>query len=248
MFQSSTKSIQIIQIFTLILSLVGLFFFNFTIENILISFIFYFLYSGIGISLMMHRYYSHKSFQFRFNIIKHIFNIFAILAGRGSMLGWVYIHRLHHMYADTKNDPHLLSSNFIKILFPDYSTFYKKIDLRVIKDLLNTTNIKIDKYYNLIIIFWVLIISYLLGIEFLYFAWIIPVMITHLVLNSFLYYGHTEKEKICEDKSKNSWIYALIIWGEGWHNNHHINPKNWKYSNKWYELDIISFIIRMIKI
>jgi stearoyl-CoA desaturase (delta-9 desaturase) len=46
------------------------------------------------------------------------------------------------------------------------------------------------------------------------------------------------------DSSKNSaiaWIFSL---GEGWHNNHHNNPRNYRSGEKWWELDHSAFIIK----
>jgi hypothetical protein len=55
----------------------------------------FYSYSILGISMMLHRYYSHKSFKLD-NLAKWFYTVFAVLAGRGSPLGWVYIHRIHH--------------------------------------------------------------------------------------------------------------------------------------------------------
>ena len=41
---------------------------------------------------------------------------------------------------------------------------------------------------------------------------------------------------------------VLITFGESWHNNHHANAKDWKQGLKWWEIDLTSWIIRLIKV
>lgn len=248
MFSSNSKSISAIHLFTIFISIIGLFYFDFTINNFLIFVTAYFLYSGIGVSMMLHRYYTHRSFEFKNIFIKWLFTFFAITSGRGGILGWVYIHRLHHLHADTKNDPHAPSDNKINIFFPSYLKFDKNINLRLIKDILITPFIVIDKYYVLLILVYASILFYINPVLF-YFGWILPVMLTHFVLNSFLYFGHNTGYRNFNnvDKSKNIWLYSILLWGEGWHNNHHNNPSKWHFKFKKWEIDIVSIFIRLVK-
>lgn len=50
-----------------------------------------------------------------------------------------------------------------------------------------------------------------------------------------------------DDKSYNNIFISIITLGEGWHNNHHADPKNWDTKKNWWELDPTAFVIRMIK-
>jgi len=40
------------------------------------------------------------------------------------------------------------------------------------------------------------------------------------------------------DNSTNNWWVALLTFGEGWHNNHHADPRCVRHGLAWYELDI----------
>jgi stearoyl-CoA desaturase (delta-9 desaturase) len=248
MFKSSPLTVSLVQYLTAILAVGGIWFFDFNIQNYLLVILGYFLYSGIGISMMLHRYYTHKSFEFNNNIVKWICTFFAVVAGRGGIIGWVYIHRMHHAFSDTDKDPHMPNFNLKGMLFPTYSHFDKNINLRIVRDLLDRSYLKIDEYYNLIILAWALTLL-AVSPEALYFFWIVPVALTHIVLNSFIYMGHLTGYVNYEhrDNSKNSWIYAILFWGEGWHNNHHSNPKNWSMGTKWWEIDLIAPVIRILK-
>jgi fatty-acid desaturase len=37
------------------------------------------------------------------------------------------------------------------------------------------------------------------------------------------------------------------MWGEGWHNNHHHDPKNMRFGQKWYELDVTYWVLRLFR-
>jgi stearoyl-CoA desaturase (delta-9 desaturase) len=247
-FASSAYTLTSIQIITTLLTIAGFFYFDFTANNLLMFFIFYFLYSGIGVSMMMHRYWTHHSFEFKYSIIKWLFTWFALMAGRGSVLGWVYVHREHHKYSDSENDPHAPKHARWRVFFPHMLGYGKTINKFLIKDLMTPLQLKINQYYVLLILLWILFLS-LFGLDVLYFYWIMPVAVTQLVLNSFIYFGHTHgyRNHDLKDDSKNLWIYSILFWGEGWHNNHHKNPGNWNNQTKWWEIDPIAWVIRMVK-
>ena len=248
MLDSSSKSVISIYALTLIFSVIGFPFFDFTTSNLLLILLGYFLYSCIGVSMMMHRYYTHKSFEFKSKIVKWLFTMFAVVSGRGAVIGWVYIHRLHHAHSDTEKDPHVPNLNILNLFFPNYSNFDKKVNLRIVKDLLNKPHIFIDKYYNLLILLWAALLA-CISLDLFYFGWVIPVVLTHTALNAFLYFGHTYgyTNHDHRDQSKNLWPFSILLGGEGWHNNHHKNPKNWNLREKWWEIDITGLIIKVVK-
>ena len=48
------------------------------------------------------------------------------------------------------------------------------------------------------------------------------------------------------DDSTNKWWVALLTFGEGWHNNHHADPRSVRHGLAWYELDINWLCIRVL--
>lgn len=58
-------------------------------------------FSEIGI----HRYFSHNSFKTT-KFKEKVLRLFAFMAGQGPIISWATVHRIHHKYADTINDPH----------------------------------------------------------------------------------------------------------------------------------------------
>jgi stearoyl-CoA desaturase (delta-9 desaturase) len=248
MFAASALTLSIVQIITTILTILGFFYFDFTLLNILIIFIGYFLYSGVGVSMMMHRYWTHRSFEFKYKIVEIICKWFAIVAGRGSPIGWVYVHRLHHAFSDTPKDPHDPTTVGWKIFFPHLIKYGSTVNKRLINDLMTREQLYINKYYNLFLVAWASVLL-LIDPSFLYFFYIIPLFLTFVSLDLFVFLTHKHgyRNFNSRDNSKNNWFISLILWGEGWHNNHHSNAANFTTKVKWWEIDPLGIIISLVK-
>ena len=48
------------------------------------------------------------------------------------------------------------------------------------------------------------------------------------------------------DDSRNNWLVGLISNGEGWHNNHHADPRCAAHGLRWWELDVSYLTIRAL--
>jgi stearoyl-CoA desaturase (delta-9 desaturase) len=171
------------------------------------------------------------------------------LSGRGSPLGWVYVHRLHHAYSDTDKDPHPPHLLGFKLFgFKHIDNHSKKINLFLIKDLMTKEQIFINKWYFAIIFLWLLFLSFF-SFELVFFSWIIPVMLIQLSQNSFNYFCHLKGYKNFDnkDKSTNNIFMWPFILGDAWHNNHHHNPKLYSTKYKKWEVDPVAKLINIIK-
>jgi fatty-acid desaturase len=248
---ASSLTVGIINIVVTLGAILGFFYFEFSAVEIATTIFFYFMYSAVGLGMMYHRFWTHRSFEFKHQSVKWLLTLFGVLTGRGSIIGWVHVHREHHAFSDTERDPHISNMSLLKIFVPMFSNHGETINKRLIKDLLTKEHLDINKYYVLIIATWVITLM-MINPWLAYFIWFLPVFITNLVWNSFIYYGHSSKigyQNYTEtnDHSTNSWIYALLILGEGWHNNHH------KYANKQttkikpWEVDPLYWLIRLVK-
>jgi stearoyl-CoA desaturase (delta-9 desaturase) len=246
--EASANSLTLIQLLSTIGTILGSWYFEYTPLTICIILLGYFLYSGVGVSMMLHRYWTHKSFEFRSNVLMWICTWFGLMAGRGSIIGWVHVHREHHAFSDTIKDPHAPNINGWRVFFPHLLDYGKNFNPRLVRDILNKTQTNFNKYYMLLILGWVVLLA-LIDVRLAYFGWIVPVAITQFVLNSFIYFGHSygyinHKHR---DESKNLWPFGILLWGEGWHNNHHKNPQKWSMQEKWWEIDLIAPLIKLIK-
>lgn len=249
MFSANAKVLSNLQMAVLLFALAGLFFFEFTTLYVLLAVIFFYLYSVLGISITMHRYYSHKSFEFSSPIIKWFSTFIAIVSLRGSPLGWTYIHRLHHSFTDTEKDPHSPHNLGLKLFFlKDIEPHSSKLNMFVVKDMMNQHQLFINKYYFLIVFSWAVLLG-MINPVLIYFCWILPAAVVHLSQAAFNYFAHTSGYRNFEsrDKSTNNIFLWPFIMGDAWHNNHHANAKLETTKTTWWELDPAAWFIGAVK-
>lgn len=247
---STSRNINLLTVCITVSAILGLVFSTITAGNILITIISFYILNILGNWMMLHRYYSHKSFEFKNDSVKWAFTLLSVLAGRGSPLGWAYLHRKHHAYSDTEKDPH--SPKYLGYKIFGFGHYKKqeeeKMQIFIVKDLMTTEQLFIHKWYIAIILSFVFILA-LINLELLYFAWILPTFLVHLSQNNFNYIGHTYGYRNFEtkDDSRNNVFLFPFILGEAWHNNHHANPKEYSTKVKDTEYDPIARFIGMIK-
>jgi fatty-acid desaturase len=243
-FTFSGKTITYIQSVAISASIIGSIFVPWSLYWILIALFFFYLYSAVGVSMMLHRYFSHRSFEFRNSILKWIFISISIISSRGSPIAWVHIHREHHAYPDTDKDPHK-PGKFS--LFSFRTTYIKELKLFLIKDVLTKEQKFIHEYYLLFILLWCAIL-FLISPYLFYFGWVLPVCLNQIAQDLWNYFSHVNvgyRNFDTKDNSRNViWLWPLIL-GEAWHNNHHNNPKESTHV-KNYEIDPIDYIVRIV--
>jgi stearoyl-CoA desaturase (delta-9 desaturase) len=203
----------------------------------------------LGNWMMLHRYFSHKTFEFKNDTLKYMFIVLTILTGRGSPLGWTYIHRQHHAYSDTTTDPHSPKVLGYKLFgFGHYKQMEtEQMKLFLVKDLMTDLHLTIHKYYMLFILSFILVLG-LYDTELLYFGWIVPVSLVQISQNTFNYFGHMNGYRNFEtkdDSRNNIWLFPIIL-GEAWHNNHHHNPNKLSTKILKYEFDPVTWVIKLI--
>jgi stearoyl-CoA desaturase (delta-9 desaturase) len=247
MFSSTPETLILIQLLSLTLVIIYPWVATVSWQYIMISVILFYCYSILGISMMLHRYYSHKSFDLN-DFVKWFFTIFAVLSGRGSPLGWVYIHRIHHGTSDTIKDPHSPHNKNFKFIGFRPIQENKKINYFIVKDLLTTAHIQIDRYYFLLILSFLIILG-IVDYNLIFYCWAIPVFVVSATQTMFNYFAHTKGYRNFEtpDRSTNNFYLWLFILGDAWHNNHHHNPRSISTKIKSHELDPLATIIEIIK-
>jgi len=249
-FGSNFKNLNLLTILSAVLSLLGVFYIDtVTWANIVTTVVAFYVLNILGIWITLHRYYSHKAFEFRHPLLKWTFTALSILAGRGSPLGWVYIHRQHHAYSDNEGDPHSPKNTGYKLFgFSHMKKQEDKMKIFLVKELMTPEQLFIHKWYMLFLVSFVAVLA-LINIEILYFGWIVPVFLIGLSQYNFNYFGHLHGYRnfdTADNSRNNTWLFPAIL-GEAWHNNHHGNPALITTQVHWWEIDPAAFIIRIIK-
>ena len=245
-FNTQLKVFQLLAIGLSICGIVNLVT-NFSLEHLYTTIICAILFSMVGVNVGLHRYFSHRSFD-TWKPVAWMLGLFGTLSTTGRLISWVAIHRFHHLHTDTELDPH--SPKYIGWLRSftfDYTRVH--IDKKYVKDLLsNSTAVFFHKNCIDIILVYIFILS-IVDPWLVVFAWALPSGIAIIGLGSATLFGHTHGyvSHNTGDNSRNSWISSILSLGDGWHNNHHAHPYRYCQTERWWELDPPSWIIKIIK-
>jgi stearoyl-CoA desaturase (delta-9 desaturase) len=246
---SHNQKVRTLQLINHILAPVGIFYSIYTknYEYLFLSIVLFYFIGIVGINICYHRLLSHRSFE-TYNIIEKIMSLVGVLATMGSPIAWVSVHRQHHLYTDTTKDPHSPKiKGALKIWFGFWGNVV--IESRFVKDMLKD---KFQKYlhqnYLKIILIYCLLLVFI-NPWLIIFCYCVPAFLIFHVSNGTTVISHIYGYKTYKtnDNSKNSWIGSLMTMGEGWHNNHHAQPLNWKSGEKWWEIDPTAWVIKLIK-
>ncbi len=213
----------------------------------------YIWFASIGNSVGQHRYFAHKTFTTS-KFWENILLISATLASVSSVFGYIVTHREHHRHTDKDLDPH---SPHHMSLWDSWTlglTDTGRWDLKLAKDWIKNKGVmNSHKYFFLYIITYNLLLILIDPILILY-AYLVPASLCVWATGAFNTWGHGKglawlgyRSYNTNDKSRNHHIVNLITLGEGWHNNHHNNPKNYIQGEKWWEWDLNAWVIRLIK-
>lgn len=209
------------------------------------------LTAGLGVTLGFHRLLTHRSFKTP-KWVEYMLVTFGALSAEGTPISWVGIHRIHHKYSDTPQDPHDANKGFWwshmgwMLFMPP-----PQEEVRAM-----TKDMNGDPYYEFLDRYFI-VLQVLLGIA-LYalggwsfvvwgvFVRLVAVYHTTWLVNSATHkFGYRTFES--KDLSTNCWWVALIAYGEGWHNNHHANPQSARHGLAWWEVDATWMAIKTLE-
>jgi fatty-acid desaturase len=247
-FESNTAALPYIQILLTVLTVAWATLAPFELSHWLVSIAMYAIIGAIGISVGYHRLLCHKSFKTN-AFWEGVCTWCGMLAFTGSSIGWVGVHRDHHRYNDKPGDPHSPRFMGLKMLVANYQFTPDKWGIRDL--VVDPFHRFVHRYYFGILLAYSASIYLIGGVDALMHLVLIPACISIWVSTGSNYMNHrwgyvTHKGAGVGD-AKNNWLNALFTFGEGWHNNHHARPGDWKFGQKWWELDLGALIVRLIK-
>jgi sn-2 palmitoyl-lipid 9-desaturase len=215
----------------------------------------YFLSFALGVCMCLHRIACHDSAQIP-KLILYPFSLLGSLAHVGTPMEWFLGHSLHHQYSDQVSDPILPTLKGLNHLMGIYQPVSTKDTTRLLlsgKDFFLMKDkylLSLSKYFYLYFIGTYFLIYFLLGWQSLLIFSIGN--IGALVGTSFLtYWSHLKilgyRRFSLPDQSINLLFMFPLFFGEELHNNHHGKPKMMSNSHRWWELDLIGFMMKLCK-
>ena len=233
-----------------------------------------YLYGGLGINIAYHRLLAHRSFQCPL-WLERFFVVVALCCMEDAPASWVATHRLHHNDTDVRPDPHsplvsFLWSHVGWLIFENRdvrcASAYERFARDVLRDpfylRLERTLLPIWIYLVHALVYflagmltgWALWGNARAGLQFglSLVAWGVilrTVCVWHISwsVNSLTHlYGYRTYET--GENSRNNWFVALVSNGEGWHNNHHVDPASASNSHRWWEFDGVYLFIRALEL
>jgi sn-1 stearoyl-lipid 9-desaturase len=199
-------------------------------QHYLIAIVAYFCIGGLGMIMGYHRLLTHRSFKCS-KWFEHMITYFATLSLTGPALDWIAIHREHHKFGDTENDPH--SPDYKGRLRVHFLTMYTPVSIKYAgKDLRNKFLLFQRKHYFLINIITGLIL-YLIDPFAVIYLWLFPAALTIGFGTLILSVSHRDKAP------HNDFILGILTWGDGFHKEHHDNPGKVRL----HKYDLIGLII-----
>ncbi len=233
-----------------------------------------YVFCSTGIGLCYHRTLTHRGLVMP-KWLERTLATLGVCSLMDSPARWVAIHRLHHQHSDRQPDPHTPRAGFWWSHFEwliKENTDLSTIDAydRYARDVLR------DRYYFNIeryhLWFWIYVAhaavfflaglaigwattgEYIGGLQFglslllwgVVYRTIYTWHITWAVNSVTHCYGYRNYET--SDDSRNQWLVALATNGEGWHNNHHADPRSAAHGHRWWEIDVTWATIRLLRL
>lgn len=232
-----------------------------------------YVYGGLGINLCYHRLLTHRGFVLP-QWLEHTFAVIGVCCMQDTPARWVAVHRRHHQHADEQPDPHSPLVNFFWghmgwILVENDELrrigIFDRYARDVLRDPFYVWMERTQAWITFGIATWFIYFGLAYGAALLgggsqsaalqfassvliWGVFVRTVAVWHITwsVNSLSHrWGYRNYET--DEGSRNNWFVVLITSGEGWHNNHHADPRAASHGHRWWEWDGIFQVVRVLR-
>ena len=201
----------------------------------------------MAVTLYLHRDQAHRAIDLH-PALRHFFRFWIWCTSGMLTKEWVAVHRKHHAFCETEDDPHSPQVYGLKKVLLEGAELYKEEAVkeetlekfgRGAPDDWLERNIYL-RFPNGGIITFVISSLLLFGVPGIIIIAIqmasMPVFAAGVINGIGHYWGYRNFE--CDDAATNIVPWAFLIGGEELHNNHHAFPTSAKFSVRKWEFDI----------
>jgi stearoyl-CoA desaturase (delta-9 desaturase) len=221
--------------------------------------------TGLGITVGFHRLFSHRAFETT-AVVQFVLAAMGSMAVQAPLLKWAAVHRLHHQHSDRAEDPHSPHhqghglTGWLRGAWHAHLGWVFRPETpdlnRYVKDLCQS---RVLRTAHALFPLWIaagLIIPAVLGgvltgswmgaVFGLVWGGLARICLIHHVtwsVNSVCHLWGRQPFRSA-DHSRNNFLFGILAFGEGWHNNHHAFPTSARHGLVWWQLDPSYWVIR----
>lgn len=216
-----------------------------------VLFLSYLILTSHAITAGYHRYFSHSSYKIH-PAIKFLFLFFGAATFQKSALRWASQHRQHHQFTDTDIDPHDSRKGFF-YCHMGWIMFYKhNVNFKNVIDLSDDKMIRHQhEHYDLWSVTSGLILPMTIGVLIGHpvGAFIMTFCLRVTLVLQMAFFINSSAHMIGKqtyDKgasARDSWFWALLTNGEGYHSYHHKYPNDYRNGHLLHHFDASKWLI-----
>ncbi len=221
-------------------------------------FLFYFLATGLSITMGYHRLFAHRSYTASWPVRLWTL-VFGACAFEDSALDWASDHRNHHKHVDGDDDPYNISRGFF---WAHMGWIFFKLYPRRLENVADPEKDRLvmwqNRWHRAIAVGVGLILPALIGLAvggwvaalgaFLIAGVTRVVCVQHctFLINSLC---HTMGQRPYDSRTsaRDSWLMALFTFGEGYHNYHHTFQHDYRNGVKPWQFDPTKWCIWLLE-
>jgi fatty-acid desaturase len=234
----------------------------------------HYVFGMLGMTLGYHRLLTHRGFTCP-KWLEHGLALLGVCCLQDTPARWVAVHRMHHQHSDDQPDPHtpkvsLFWSHVGWLFYQNREHDHFWHFERYVRDMLTDPFYqRLERKHAAFKIYGLhaalfLLVGFLIGwaasgtlpggihLGLSLVVWgvaVRTVFVWHVTwaVNSL---SHVSGYKNYEtrDDSRNNWLVALVAHGEGWHNNHHAQPRAALHGHRWWEFDLTWQVVRVLEL
>jgi stearoyl-CoA desaturase (Delta-9 desaturase) len=219
--------------------------------------VFFVMACGFSITAGYHRLWSHRTYDAHWTV-RLVFMVFGSMALQNSILTWSSGHRVHHRYVDDNDrDPYSAGRGFwfshIGWMLRAYPS--GRVDYANVRDLERDPIVAFQHRYYV-----PLALATNLGLPLLagwlagdlwgtfLLAGVLRLVVSHHVtffINS-LAHAWGSQPYTDANSARDNPVIALVTYGEGYHNFHHMYAHDYRNGVRWWQWDPTKWIIRTL--
>jgi fatty-acid desaturase len=229
-----------------------------------------YVFGTLGINLYYHRLLTHRGLTVP-RPVEVVLAILGVCCVQDAPARWVAVHRRHHEHSDERPDPHSPLVSFLWghvgwMLVENQDLARLGIYERYAKDIVRDRfQRRLERWYVPInLASWVVFFGAGLAASLLqggsmaeaaqfgasvlvWGVFVRTVLVWHITwsVNSAAHLWGYRNYDTPDDSRNSAWV-AFLTGGEGWHNNHHADPRSASHGHRWWEIDAVYGIIRLM--